>query len=93
MDKAVTSPNRRAGLRAGAVALAVVACVLAVWLFLRGRAAPPAAPEPVVPVATTPVRQQDVARYLTGVGTVTAAASVTVKARVDGQLDLSLIHI
>lgn len=87
MDKAVTSPNRRAGLRAGVVALAVVACVLAVWLFLRGRAAPPAAPEPVVPVATTSVRQQDVARYLTGVGTVTAAASVTVKARVDGQLD------
>ncbi|MGE8677921.1 MAG: efflux RND transporter periplasmic adaptor subunit [Achromobacter marplatensis] len=87
MDKAVTSPNRRAGLRAGLVALAVVACVLAVWLFLRGRAAPLAAPEPVVPVATTSVRQQDVARYLTGVGTVTAAASVTVKARVDGQLD------
>jgi len=88
MDKAVTSPNRRAGLRAGVVALAVVACVLAVWLFLRGRPpAAPAAPEPVVPVATTSVRQQDVARYLTGVGTVTAAASVTVKARVDGQLD------
>ncbi|MBB1596970.1 efflux RND transporter periplasmic adaptor subunit [Achromobacter sp. UMC46] len=87
MDKAVTFPNRRAGWRAGAAALAVVACVLVAWLFLRGRGGPPAAPEPKVPVATTEVRQQDVARYLTGVGTVTAAASVTVKARIDGQLD------
>lgn len=87
MDQVLTSPHRRAGLRAGLVALAVVVCVLAAWLLLRDRGAPPAAPDPVVPVATVRVQQQDVARYLTGVGTVTAAASVTVKARVDGQLD------
>ena len=83
MDQVLTSPHRRAGL----VALAVVVCGLAAWLLLRDRGAPPAAPDPVVPVATVRVQQQDVARYLTGVGTVTAAASVTVKARVDGQLD------
>ncbi len=83
MDQVLTSPHRRAGL----AALAVVVCALAVWLLLRDRGAPPAAPDPVVPVATVLVQQQDVARYLTGVGTVTAAASVTVKARVDGQLD------
>lgn len=87
MDKAVTSLDRRPVWRMGVAALAVVACALVVWLFLRGRAAPPPAPEPVVPVATALAQQQDVARYLTGVGTVTAAASVTVKARVDGQLD------
>ncbi|CAB3711943.1 efflux RND transporter periplasmic adaptor subunit [Achromobacter pestifer] len=87
MDKAVTSLERRPVWRMGVVVLAVVACALAVWLFLRGRTAPPAAPEPIVPVATALAQQQDVARYLTGVGTVTAAASVTVKARVDGQLD------
>ncbi|CAB3744208.1 efflux RND transporter periplasmic adaptor subunit [Achromobacter kerstersii] len=87
MDQVLTSPHRRAGLRAGLAALAVVVCALAVWLLLRDRGAPPAAPDPVVPVATVLVQQQDVARYLTGVGTVTAAASVTVKARVDGQLD------
>ncbi|MGH8818075.1 MAG: efflux RND transporter periplasmic adaptor subunit [Achromobacter pestifer] len=87
MDKAVTSLERRPVWRMGVVVLAVVACALAAWLFLRGRTAPPAAPEPIVPVATALAQQQDVARYLTGVGTVTAAASVTVKARVDGQLD------
>lgn len=87
MDKAVTSPDRHPVLRTGAVALAVAACALAAWLFLRGGAAPPAASESAVPVVTALARRQDVARYLTGVGTVTAAASVTVKARVDGQLD------
>lgn len=87
MDKAVTFPDRRPALRAGVVALAAAACALAAWLLLRGHEAAPAAPEPVVPVATALARQQEVARYLTGVGTVTAAASVTVKARIDGQLD------
>lgn len=87
MDKAVTFPNRRAGWRAGIAALAVVACALAAWLLLRGPAAPAAAAQAPVPVATALAQRQDVARYLTGVGTVTAAASVTVKARVDGQLD------
>lgn len=87
MDQVLTSPHRRAGLRAGLVALAIAVCVLAAWLLLRDRGAPPATPDPVVPVATVRVQQQEVARYLTGVGTVTAAASVTVKARVDGQLD------
>lgn len=87
MDKALTSPHRRAPWRAGVVVLAVVVCAVAAWLLWRGRAAPPAASDPTVPVATALTQQQDVPRYLTGVGTVTAAASVTVKARVDGQLD------
>lgn len=87
MDKVVTFPNRRAPWRTAVVALALVACALAAWLLWRGRATPPAAPDPVVPVATVMTQRQDVPRYLTGVGTVTAAASVTVKARVDGQLD------
>ncbi|PFH08246.1 multidrug efflux system membrane fusion protein [Collimonas sp. PA-H2] len=50
-------------------------------------AAPPAATAPAVSVSTTPVKQQDVPMYLSGVGTVTSNASVTVKARIDGQLD------
>jgi membrane fusion protein, multidrug efflux system len=49
-------------------------------------AAPPAAANAVA-VTTTTVKQQDMPMYLTGVGTVTSNASVTVKARIDGQLD------
>lgn len=50
-------------------------------------AAPPAAAANAVSVSTTTVKQQDMPMYLTGVGTVTSNASVTVKARIDGQLD------
>ncbi len=42
---------------------------------------------PAVPVLYTAARQQDVQLYLTGLGTVQAFNTVTVKARVDGQLD------
>jgi multidrug efflux system membrane fusion protein len=50
-------------------------------------AAPAAAAAPAVSVSIAPVLQQDVPMYLSGVGTVTSNASVTVKARIDGQLD------
>lgn len=40
-----------------------------------------------VSVTLATVKQQDMPMYLTGVGTVTPNASVTVKARIDGQLD------
>lgn len=40
-----------------------------------------------VAVTTAKVQQQDLPLYLSGVGTVTANASVTVKVRTDGQLD------
>jgi multidrug efflux system membrane fusion protein len=48
--------------------------------------APKAAAGPIS-VSTASVSQQDVPMYLSGVGTVTSNASVTVKARIDGQLD------
>ena len=47
---------------------------------------PKAAPG-AISVSTATVKQQDVPMYLSGVGTVTSNASVTVKARIDGQLD------
>ncbi|MEO6918992.1 MAG: efflux RND transporter periplasmic adaptor subunit [Collimonas sp.] len=50
-------------------------------------APPPAAATSAIAVSTTTVKQQDMPIYLTGVGTVTSNASVTVKARIDGQLD------
>ena len=49
------------------------------------KAEPTAAPP--VQATTAPVKQQDVPIYRAGIGTVTAAQSVTVKARIDGQLD------
>jgi multidrug efflux system membrane fusion protein len=45
-----------------------------------------AAATPAIPVTTTEVRRQDVAVYLTGLGSVTAFNRVTVHVRVDGEL-------
>jgi multidrug efflux system membrane fusion protein len=42
---------------------------------------------PAVPVVTTTVKEEDVPTYLSGIGTVMPLYAVTVKARVDGQLD------
>jgi len=72
--------------------LALVAAGAAcVWALNRPaqaadkKAEPSAAPP--VQATTAPVKQQDVPIYRAGIGTVTAAQSVTVKARIDGQLD------
>ena len=69
----------------------VLVVVLGIVWALEHRASaenPPAAKGPAaVPVTSTLVREQDVPLYRTGVGTVVAAMSVTVKPRIDGQLD------
>jgi len=44
-------------------------------------------PAPAVVATTAAVKQQDVPIYRAGIGSVTAAQTVTVKARIDGQLD------
>lgn len=68
-------------------ALAAVA-VLAVWL-LRGTHQVDAAgaASSAVPVTLASVAKEDLPLYLGAIGTVQAAQSVTVKARVDGQLE------
>jgi len=48
---------------------------------------PPARTPPAVPITSVLVRAQDVPLYRIGVGTVVAAQSVTVKPRIDGQLE------
>ena len=49
--------------------------------------AKPAGPPPPVIVTTAPVQQHAVPILRSGIGTVTPAQTVTVKARIDGQLD------
>jgi len=84
----------RRGLALGAVAAAIA--VLVAWPGWRhgglGSAqaaarAGEAASAPAVPVHTAKVRRQDMPIAVTGVGNVLPIASVTVRARVDGQLD------
>lgn len=79
--------RRRAGFAAAAVALVAVGA--AFWGTTRKAesADAPAPKTPPVIVTATHVEQQDVPIYLTGVGTVTANQSVTIKTRVDGELD------
>jgi multidrug efflux system membrane fusion protein len=71
------------------VIFALVATAAAWGLLRRPDAEAAIAPKgpPPVPVTSTLVQLQDVPVYRIGVGTVVAAQSVTVKPRVDGQLD------
>jgi membrane fusion protein, multidrug efflux system len=69
------------------IGVAALAAVVLAWLWLRPQAATAGnAPAPVaVDVAT--VQQADVPVYLEGLGTVQAFYTVTVSARVDGQVE------
>ena len=49
--------------------------------------APPGAVHTIVPVAAAPAKLGDMNQYISAIGTVTAYNTVTVKSRVDGQLD------
>ena len=83
---ALFSPRRRPLWLA--LALLVLAC--AAWLGAGGTARsakPTETAAPPVQASTTRVRQQDVPIVRTGVGTVTPLATVTVRSRIDGQLE------
>ena len=87
MQAASSSRRRPAAL--AIIGLVALAAILLVW-FWRSEAAqkkPAARPAPSVLATTVRVRKQSVAIFRTGVGTVVAQQSVTVKPRVDGQLD------
>lgn len=72
----------------------LLAAALAAFLFSRSgqkqkkeaAAAKTSAANRVIPVLTVPARTGDLPVYLTGLGTVTAVNTVTVRSRVDGQL-------
>lgn len=57
------------------------------WWHWHARPVPAAAASPPVPVVVSTALQQDVPIYLIGIGAVQALNTVTIKARVDGQLD------
>ncbi|BBL76160.1 multidrug transporter [Methylomagnum ishizawai] len=64
---------------------------LAAWTYQHFAATPPPAPPPArmapaIPVAATTASREDFPIYLTGLGTVTALHTVTVRPRVDGEL-------
>jgi multidrug efflux system membrane fusion protein len=93
-------PRNRRRLWIVVAVLACVAAAAAIYYYTRSPAAPvadtgaagkgkgkggPNAGRPV-PILAAPARTADVPVYLTGLGTVTPMASVTLRSRVDGQL-------
>ena len=90
MDTPVTAPETtRSGLLSGwrPWAIGGAATLLLLGLFFRSSKKEAVAPggRPV-PVSVAQTRKGDMAVRITGLGTVTAINSVTVKSRVDGQL-------
>lgn len=76
--------------RAPAALVVLAALGVGGWSLARhaGAAdAPPAKAGPPVPVTTVVVKAQTVPIFQTGIGTVAATQTVTVKARIDGQLE------
>jgi multidrug efflux system membrane fusion protein len=88
------TPERSGGKMVIIIGLCLLVVGAAVW-FARNHAAgaakagPGARPIelPPVPVVASAVLQKDVPIYLTGIGNVQAFNTVTVRARVDGQVD------
>lgn len=80
-------PGRRGIALLGLAVLALLVALVGRGLQHRAHAADPAAAAAPVPVVTAPVAVTDVPIFIDAVGNVLAAQSVTVRARVDGQLE------
>jgi multidrug efflux system membrane fusion protein len=72
----------------------VLGALVLYFLIAHGRGAqdtaadvPPAMAHPIVPVAAAPAKLGDLNQYISAIGSVTAYNTVTIKSRVDGQLD------
>jgi multidrug efflux system membrane fusion protein len=92
MEQAIPRPTARRRWRLGLLALLVLCCG-GYWMFGRSSkqqeaAAAPTAkpPHQGVPVIVAAARQGEMPVYLTGLGSVTAFNTVTVRSRVDGEL-------
>jgi len=88
MDTPTTQahPRRRRWFAGTIALLAVLIIAMGAWRMWRPHAAPTAGPPPV-PATTARVASETVPIARTGVGTVMTVASVTVRTRIDGQLD------
>src|SRR5438067_7436915 len=81
--------RRRRYLLAGVVILVAVCGGYVGWqsrATTNAAAATGSAPQPAIPVSVATAQRRDVPIYLTGLGTVQAFNTVTVKTRVDGEL-------
>src|SRR5262245_43730042 len=81
------STRRRRWLRLSVIfIICVAAAAVFAHLFFRNvKSAPPVSP-PAIPVVTAKAVRGDLPIYLTGLGSVTAFKTVTVRSRVDGEL-------
>jgi membrane fusion protein, multidrug efflux system len=86
-DRPAAKHGRRAPLLVGVVMIAVVAGSYLGWRhFAHGPGAATPQPVPPVPVIATTVQQSDFPIVLTGIGTVTALSTATVRSQVTGLL-------
>jgi len=72
------------------IALVLVILLIGGYLargVFESKPAPKTMPTPATPATLGQVKQEDVPSFLNGVGTVQSMATVTVKARIDGQLE------
>ncbi|HEY2256851.1 MAG TPA: efflux RND transporter periplasmic adaptor subunit [Variovorax sp.] len=87
MDSPTSAPRRRSRWLTPVIVLVVLLLAFGAWRKFSAPAAPAAAPLAGIPVTTVRVAQETVPVARTGIGTVIPVASVTVRTRVDGQLD------
>ena len=97
VPEAVVAANAAPGRRRWWIGLVVVMVLVGLWLLRRPHVVPggpggaarrgAGGPAQAVPVVAGTVAQKNVPIYLDGLGTVEAGNTVTIHARVDGQLD------
>lgn len=85
-SSSTSTPRRTRGRLVFAVLAVAAATALGLW-WLTSRGSPAPAAPPRTAVTTVAVAPRDMPTWVSGVGTVTPINVVTVKSRVDGQLD------
>jgi multidrug efflux system membrane fusion protein len=89
-DRVTVSPAAKPRRRIGLAVIGGVLLLGLLWLGLRGadpgKAGAAKGPGPAIPVIVASAERRDVPVYLTGLGTITAFNTVTVRTRVDGQI-------